>query len=191
MIIDIYRGYFQKSRAFLYPLLNIRSTNTINPINTYLSWTNNGISKNDYKLIVSFLDQNSDGYKAFERQILLKNQYFLDVIQCKNKVISYIFTFENNKEDWNYFLEGKYSKLSNSLKDSIKRYYGSQTNEWELMHSYVDPDKHYSVYADILTVDKRDIPSMTKALKKAGELCVKYDEQKEDCRELILNTVYE
>ena len=46
----MYKKYFQKSKVFLYPLLNIPKGQKFVPINTYLAWEDE-INVNDMKFL--------------------------------------------------------------------------------------------------------------------------------------------
>ena len=179
-ITKLYQDYFQKSKAFLYPVLGIRRTETINPINTYISWENH-ISKEDRTLIVLFDVQNTQGYRSFEKLILFKNPLFVDVIECENNQNAYIFTFDEYRDDWTAFLQGRYSKMSEKIKNGAKAYYGINTGEWAYMKSYFYPEQHYQQYARLLT-DEKDTLRMIQQLIKIGELCNPYNVEREDLK---------
>ena len=49
-IKSLYKDYFQKSRIFMYPLLNIKRGSSVTPIETYMSWSEQ-FSIYDKKLI--------------------------------------------------------------------------------------------------------------------------------------------
>jgi hypothetical protein len=69
----------------------------------------------------------------------------------------------------------KYSKISQNSKKILSTYYGVHTPEWVFMESYLYPEKYFKIYAEILKVDIDD-------LKAVGELCEKYDLDKETCK---------
>jgi hypothetical protein len=41
VIKSLYKDYFQKSRVFLYPALEIKRGGSVTPVETYISWKNN------------------------------------------------------------------------------------------------------------------------------------------------------
>ena len=118
MIENLYGKYFQKSRSFLYPALGIRRSSNISPTGTYLSLEGK-IGPEDMRLIVVYKVTKDEGFKVFEKQMLLTNPLFDSKIDVKEYSL-YIFNFEIYKDDWFNFLLGKYSKLSNVLKRAIK-----------------------------------------------------------------------
>ena len=67
--------YFQKSYKFLYPLLQISLDHKIAPLQTYLSWEGN-IAINEFKLICVYAQSDEPAYKAFERKILQRHDYY-------------------------------------------------------------------------------------------------------------------
>lgn len=163
MIESLYGKYFQKSRSFLYPALGIKKSSSTHPTGTYLSLEGK-IGAEDMKLICSYRNTETEGYKAFEEKMLLTNPLFEQVIPIKDYKL-YVFDYQIYKDDWSNFLLGKYSKLSNVLKRAIKNYYGEKSSEYAYMESYLFPEKFHSLYAKLLDVDIKTIKS------GSGELC--------------------
>src|SRR5574343_26538 len=176
-VTKLYDKYFQKSRAFLYPLLGIKKSANISPVNTYVSWR--GLyTTDDMKLVVVYKQDNTEGFRLFEKTVLFKNRFFVDFKECEDGYTAYIFTFESFKEDWFRFLNGKYSQLSPDLKNRIKSYHGEGSGEWTYIESFLYPNKHYERYAELLA-DPADQAGMLDLLKRVGELCNPYDEERE------------
>jgi hypothetical protein len=170
MIDSLYTKYFQKSRSFLYPALGIKRTSLFSPSGTYIA-LDGLVGPEDMKLVVSFKEDESEGYKAFEQQMLLSNPLFSQIVHIQDYSV-YLFDFETYKNDWFNFILGKYSKLSNPLKKAIKVYYGEGSSEYKYIESYLQPDKHFDVYAKLLGVE-------ASMLKAVGELCDPCDIEKE------------
>lgn len=163
MIERLYGKYFQKSKAFLYPMLGISKNSYTQPIETYIG-LNSSITADEMKLICVFTqDNNSEGFKKFEEQLLVGNPLYDQTIESKEYKL-YVFNFDMYKEDWFNFLLGKYSKLSQVFKRAIKEYYGEFSNEYKYMQTYIYPDKHHGVYAKLLDID-------IQSLKETHELC--------------------
>jgi hypothetical protein len=95
------------------------------------------------------------------------------VVVNDEKVV-YVFDLNTYKEDYDLFLEGHYSQLSDDAKQMMMDYYGIHTPEWVFIDSYLFPENYFSRYAEILDVDED-------MLIKVGELCSKYDCDKEMC----------
>jgi len=170
MIDRLYGKYFQKSRAFLYPALGIKKGSYITPSGTYISLSGR-IEPEDVKLICTFRDDQSEGFKSFENQMLLTNPLFVEKI-CIKDFNLYVFDLEIYQADFFNFLLGKYSKISNHLKKAIKNYYGENSAEYKFIETYLYPDKYFETYAKLLNV-KTDI------LNNVGELCDPCDLDKE------------
>lgn len=170
MISKLYGKYFQKSRSFLYPILGIKKSSYISPSGTYIS-IEGMIIPEDEKLICTFKKDNSEGFESFENQMLITNPLFIRKMEMEDHYI-YIFDLEIYRDDYFNFLMGRYSKFSPHLKRTIKNYYGEKSAEYEVIETYLFPEKFFELYAKLLDVDI-DI------IKKTGELCDPYHEQKE------------
>ena len=69
MVINaLYKKYFQKSKIFLYPLLDIKRGTSVVPSETYLSW-NDTINSEDMKLICTYHFRTDDEYTKFEKNV--------------------------------------------------------------------------------------------------------------------------
>jgi hypothetical protein len=63
-ITDIYQGYFQKSKVFLYPALGIKRGSSVTPIETYLEWDD--IKIEDRKLICLYHLRDDEEFLGYE-----------------------------------------------------------------------------------------------------------------------------
>ena len=182
---SLYKDYFQKSKVFLYPQLEIRRGVSITPIQTYIALENIH-SPEDMKLVCEYYTRTDPEFYRFEKNKLLGNKYFEDFKQIDTASGLYIFDFQSFAQDWNNFLLGKYSKLNASFKNRIKDYYGKENAHFPHIESYLDPEKYYEEYAKLL-----DVP--VKELKTTGELCSPPDFALETSRAKIklLNLVNE
>ena len=170
MIDKLYGKYFQKSRSFLYPMLGIKRGSYITPAGTYISLAGR-VEPEDVKLICTFRDDQSEGFKSFENQMLLTNPLFIEKIRIKDFNL-YVFDLEIYQTDFFNFLLGRYSKFSNHLKRAIKTYYGEKSAEYQVIETYLYPDKYFDTYAKLLDVN-------VDLLRKIGELCNPCDLEKE------------
>lgn len=170
MIKSIYTKYFQKSKSFLYPVLGIKKNSAFKPKGTYIS-IEDLIAPEDIRFICTFEKDDSEEFKEFETDMLIKNPLFIEKIDSGDTTV-YIFDYDIYANDWFNFILGKYSKLSNVLKRAIKSYYGANSSEYEYMDSYLNPEEYYDIYAKILDID-------ASVLKKIGELCTPCDLEKE------------
>lgn len=170
MIENLYTKYFQKSRSFLYPVLGIKKNGSFTPSNTYVA-IEGLIEPTDCKLICTFNQQPSREYEIFVTDALLPNPLYDQTFTIKD-VDFYIFDFIHFADDWDNFLKGKYSQLSNVMKKAIRSYYGETSAEYDYIESYLYPEKYFALYAKLLNVDIH-------VLKETGELCDPYDSKKE------------
>lgn len=170
MIKSLYKGpnnerYFQKSRVFLYPVLETKRNTQIKsivPISSYISWEGH-YSPEDMKLICSFYLRNDEGFKLFEKNMLLRHPQFFDFKECEDGIGVYIFDFSKFSLDWNFFLMGKYSKMGPVVKERIKNYYNANNSNAVWVDSFINPNKYYEIYSRLLNVEVSTL--------KGGELC--------------------
>ena len=177
MITNLYDRYFQKSRSFLFPALGIRKID-INPAQTFIG-LNDFIKPNERKLICLFEHSDTLKYEEFENNLLFGNPLYHDSEINPGQSSIYIFNFDAHKQDFDRFLQGKYSQLSPEFKLVIKNYYGEHTPEYAYMETYLFPEKFFDLYSELLDVNK-------KIVMTSGELCNIYDQEKET---LVFSTI--
>lgn len=170
MIDSLYEKYFQKSRSFLYPALGIKRSHPFSPSGTYIALLGK-FGADDMKLVCTYKNDYSPEFHVFETTMLLGNPLFVEKISILDYNL-YVFDFSIYQNDWFSFLMAKYSQLSTVLKKAIKSYYGETSTEYRYIETYLYPEKFYEVYSKLLGVDIKD-------LKRIGELCDAWDENKE------------
>lgn len=166
----LYRKYFQKSKIFLYPLLDIKKGSIV-PIETYISW-NNSYAPEDAKLVCMYKSDNSVAFLNFEENVLLKHNRLCDYIKLDATHTVFTFDFSDLINDWNLFIDGKYSQMNDVLKRKILAYFEKNSGNYTYIQSYLFPKKYMNKYAELL-----DVP--VDLLIAVGELCDKPDLQKE------------
>lgn len=179
MAISLYKDYVQKSRIFLYPILEIKRGASVTPIETYVSWEGQYTSK-DMKLICLYHLRSDPEFLAFEKEILYKNKHFFDFKQLEDNKGVYTFDFSNYDKDWNKIMRGKYSELSTGYKKKIETFYGKRDANYAYIESFLYPEKYYSMYAEMLLVKEN-------LLNEVKELCSKLDFEKETLQASIKN----
>jgi len=167
---SIYKKYFQKSKVFLYPILGIKRGSNVVPIETYICWKGYYNSE-DMKLICVYEINKNDEYDLFEKDVLLKHNRLFDLVKI-DSVAVLTFDFSDLGDDWNHFINGRYSKISIDFKKTILNFFDKYSGNYAYMHSYLIPEKYFNNYADLLGVD-------TDMIIKVGELCTKPDLDKE------------
>lgn len=170
MIKALYNQYFQKSRSFLYPILGIHRSSYSHPVQTYIKWVNSG--PKDRKLVCLYTNTNTSDFRAFEDDVLKPNKYYSSHYSGEGNTVVYTFDLKKHSKDWDNFMKGKYSKLSETTKQCIREYYQIGSPECEYIDSFLYPGKYMKMYARLLGVDK-DV------LSEVGELCDPPNAEKE------------
>ena len=171
MVINaLYKKYFQKSKIFIYPLLDIKRGTQIVPIETYVAW-NDLYSPEDKKLICVY-DTDENNFSEFEKNVLLKHTRLCSYNKINSKQTVYIFDFSDLDDDWNHMIYGRYSKISSDIKRNIVNFFDKHSGNYIYVTSYMYPEKFFNRYAELLKVS-------VKLLEEVGELCDKPDLDKE------------
>lgn len=173
-VLSLYRDYVQKSRMFLYPALGIRRGHSVTPIETYISLSNKYTAE-DSKLICVYYHRDDADFKILESQKLRGNKMFHEAIPIGEDKIAYVFDFSSQQEDFNAFLQGKYSRISPAYKQTILNFFKNNVH----VESYLNPMKFIPMYADLLASERKDVPGLAKLLGEIGELCSPPDLEKE------------
>lgn len=180
MIKSLYSDYFQKSKTFLYPLLLIPRGTSVTPISTHVSWEGH-YDVTDYKFIAVYHLRSDQEFKAFEKSKLLNNLLFHEFYESSDNTGVYVFDYQDYKEDFDKFIHGKYSAMSNSVKSLILSHYSKSKKYFVYVNSFLYPELYYDIYSVILNCDK-------KILEEVVELCDKPDLSKEKL-ELTIKTL--
>lgn len=170
-IESLFKDYFQKSRVFLYPILEIKRGSSVTPIETYMAWEGY-YTPEDMKLICLYHLRSDPEFVNFEREKLLRNKHFFDFKQVEDNKGVYIFDFSEYKKDWEKLLTSKYSQLTYHYKKKIENFYGRRDSNFAYIESYIYPLKYFSMYSEIMDVDES-------LLREVGELCSKIDFDRE------------
>ncbi len=178
-INEIYRKYFQKSKIFIYPLLDIKRGSVTVPTETYISWKEK-YNENDIKLICVYKTTDKSDYIKFEKEVLLKHTRLYDHTIINKNTSVFVFDFSDIKIDWFNFIDGKYSKIDKTLKNRILNYFNNNSANFVYVESYLFPEKFYDDYAAILNIN-------AETLKSVGELCSKPDLEKETLKIIVKN----
>ena len=171
VINSIYRKYFQKSKIFLYPLLDIKRGTSVVPEDTYVSWEDK-YTPEDMKLICVYHHRTDKEYQEFEQKVLLQHNRLFEYVRGDKEKSIFVFDFSDKKDDWNKFLDGKYSKLSQESRDKVINFFEKYSGNYIYIYSYLNPEQWFERYAELLGVHKSELESV-------GELCSKPDFDKE------------
>lgn len=168
----LYKQYFQKSKSFLFPALGIPRSSYIQPLQTYISWKEGRIKPEDRKLICLYPSMETEGFQKFQNSMIFGSPLFETMYCGEDGRNIYIFNYDVYKKDWDYFLNGQYSKFSIQLQRAIQKYWGLRTEHYAYIDSYLFPEHYYGVYARLLDTDEE-------TLRKGVELCDPYNPKKE------------
>lgn len=168
---SLYNKYFQKSKIFLYPLLDIRRGSSVTPIQTYMSWSNY-YEPEDMQLITTYHKRSDTDFLQFEKEILLKHTRLTDYVHLNSETIMLSFDFSDIAEDWNLLIAGKYSRMNPKTKYKIRNFFEKDSGNYMYVDSYLFPEMYFEVYSELLNVT-------VESLRKVGELCPLPDLEKE------------
>jgi hypothetical protein len=171
-IESLYKEYFQKSRIFLYPILEIKRGVSVTPIETYMSW-NGHYSSKDMKLICLYHLRDDAEFLKFEKERLINNKHFFDFKQVEDNKGVYVFDFSCYAKDWNKIMLGKYSQITYPYKKKIENFYGKRDSNFAYIESFIYPEKYYQMYAEVILLVEESL------LREVGELCSLVDFEKE------------
>ena len=167
---EVYTDYFQKSKVFLYPLLKIKKGMAYVPAETYISWEHVYTPK-ECKFLCVYKTEYTPDFHKYSRNYLERHSLYQEHIELDTKKQLYIFDFTPLKEDWNRFLEGKFSQFSLGSKINILDFFGD-TGSGDYIKGFLSPEDVHEDYADALGVDLN-------TLKEVNEVCSKPDVEKE------------
>ena len=167
---DVYTDYFQKSKVFIYPLLKIKKGMAYVPSETYIAWEH-VYSPKECRILCVYNTKYTDKFHKYSVNYLERHPLYQEHVELEIKKQLYIFDFTPLKEDWNRFLEGKFSQFSLGSKINILDFFGD-TGSGDYIKGFLSPEDVHEDYADALGVDLN-------TLKEVNEVCSKPDVEKE------------
>lgn len=173
-IQSVYRDYIQKSKLFLYPLLDIKRGVSVTPIQTYMALGDHHCFT-DSKLICHYHIRDDQEFKLFEDVKLIGNPFFHDRHLLEDGTGIYVFDLSSQEDDFWKVVKGQYSQLSAANKKRILNFFTGFNTHHAYIESYLNPEKYYSMYSQILNVK-------VKYLKEAVELLDKPDLEQEELK---------
>jgi len=169
--MKLYKEYFQKSKVFFYPLLDIPKGVHYVPVETYLACEDE-YSFKDFKFFCLYDEKSTKRFENFEKKYLLGNKYFDDYQNIGPNLHLYIYDYNIYKRDWLALLRGKYSKFSKKSKDKILSFFGDTGSIAAYVESYIYPELYHEEYSIELDVSLEE-------LQEVRELCSKPNLEKE------------
>jgi hypothetical protein len=178
-IPKVYPEYFQKSKIFLYPLVRLPSRSNPVKFETYFSPEEHLVDDKVFITVHYFLDQPNDdcnyknmNFERFISEIVTVHKRFVSVKKIQTNVVECLFDLSEYREDVPFFLEGKYSKMSENSKKIIANFFYKTHPNYAYVESFVYPELYHKSYAEHLDVN-------VELLKEVVELCDKPDFNKE------------
>ena len=166
----VYTDYFQKSKVFLYPLLELKKGLTYVPKQTYIAMEHMHSPK-DYRLLCEYHVKMSENFNKFCNTYIKNHPRFDEYIDIGDNKHVFIFDFISFKNDFNKFLVGKYSQFSLNSKMIILDFF-SDGRSSDYIEAFLSPENYHEDYADELNVD-------VKIIESVFELCSLPDINKE------------
>ena len=152
----VYTDYFQKSKVFLYPLLNLKKGMDYVPIQTYVCWEHTYVV-GDHMLLCEYHAKNTDEFIAFCDRYLKSHVLFSKYVDLGDNKHVFIFDFKSLKNDFNRFIKGNYSQFSLDSKLIILDFFSTAGSMLVYITSFLSPDDAHENYANALGVDVESI----------------------------------
>tara|TARA_R110000764_G_scaffold37019_7_gene82556 strand:+ start:3810 stop:4385 length:576 start_codon:yes stop_codon:yes gene_type:complete len=150
--MKVYTNYFQKSKVFLYPLLNVKNGIIKVPIQTYIAW-DSVYTPEDNKFLCEYKTKKTNDFEKFAYNNLLNNSHFESRIDINEDKQLFIYDFSEHKSDVKKFLKGEYSKFTLDNKIKILNFFSSQKKAGNFIKGFLDPEDVHENYALLLDVD--------------------------------------
>lgn len=159
---SVYTDYFQKSKVFLYPLLELKKGLTYVPKQTYIAM-GHVYSPKDYKFLCEYNVKMSKGFDKFCNSHIKNHPKFDEYINLGDNKHLFVFDYINFKSDFNKFLAGKYSQFSLNSKMIILNFF-SDGRSSDYIEAFLSPEDYHENYAHKLNID-------VKIIEDVFELC--------------------
>lgn len=161
----------------MYPILGLQRGISTVPSGTYIAWEKL-IEPADQKLIITYNCINHDEYPDFKKNVLLQHDFLIDIRIGENDEHIYVFDLLAIGTDYQSFLQGRYSMMSDEVKELILTFFDGDRKTLEFVESYLFPEDYFDDYSRLLNVD-------IELLESVGELCAPPDLIKETLKTTI------
>ena len=169
--MGVYTEYFQKSKVFLYPLLELKKGLAHVPKQTYIAWED-VYSVEDRMFLCVYKTPMNESFEKFMVKNILHNKYFEEHIQLDTNKQLIVFNFNSVKFDYDKFINGKYSAFTIDSKILILDYFGDDNKVSEYIQGFLSPESSHEEYAEFLGVS-------IDSLQDVYEICTPPDIEKE------------
>ena len=144
-----FKTYIQRSRLFLYPILEIPFDSPIKPMMTYLARQGEDLGEVQ-SIILKYKQEHTEEYYTFRNNLLEHPRFSGHKVLIKYDVIT--FNLSDYKDDIQFLIQGKYSMFSEELKGKIKMFYNEKELSVSIIDSYLYPEKYHKYYSDYYSV---------------------------------------
>jgi len=173
----VYTQYFQKSKVFLYPLLRIKKGVPFVPVDTFIYWE--GLyDYSDRKLICVYEAASTNKFLSFVETTIKKHSFYDCCFSLDDDKHVFVFKLDKFKEDFNWFVDGKYSKFSLASKITISDFFGDRGKIAQYIKSFLSPKNYHEAYAEELDIS-------INIIEDVYEVCSKPNIEKETFKHKI------
>lgn len=144
-----FKTYIQRSRLFLYPLLEIPFHSNVKPLMTYLAESEDNLGEVQ-SIILKYTREHTDEYYNFRNNLLLHPRFKKHKVTIKYDIV--ILDLSDYKDDIQFLIEGKYSMFSEEVKRKIKTFYNEKELGASIIDSYLYPESYHQYYANYYSV---------------------------------------
>lgn len=158
------KTYYQKSKLFLLPLLEIPKNKHIKPVGTFVIDSNKSLTEKEYRLILPFEKDESSEFSYYEKKLVDCN-YFdtVNYYETKRHRV-YIYSLLSFKEDYDKFINGQYTEFTGSTKTLINLYWGRIEKARFIPNPKIDSYLNPTILTYELVSDELGLP-VTELLK--------------------------
>ena len=183
--MGVYTDYFQKSKVFLYPLLELKKGLSHVPRQTYMAW-DDVYSITDRMFLCVYQTELNESFIHFLDKNILHNKYFVEHISLEKGKQLLIYNLSSLKSDYDRVVKGKYSAITVENKIKIMDFFGDGDKGADYIHSFLSPESSHEEYAEFLGVS-------IDSLQEVYEICTPPDLEKETLvdNNYILNRLLE
>ena len=133
-------AYVQKSRTFLWPLLNLK----VQPVETYLKF-GEFVNTGESRILIALFYNGAEDYKMYKSEIENHKCYDFTFVDDDFDIVT--FNFYSMRDDYDKIINGEYSKISADYK-----LYMSALETNPIILKCLEPKNNYKEIAELLEV---------------------------------------
>lgn len=148
---SIYAKYVHKSRIFCYPQLGIPRNLGYSPEQTYAACSSK-FSVADMKLTLVYKDCMSSKAQYILKKYVYPSPILAGFEELPNETLIAWFDFSKQADDWEHFLNGRYSRFSKPWKKKLLSFYSGNQGNWQVMNKMLHPYYYHDEIAKLFNV---------------------------------------